>query len=237
MRKISVWQRTKNAALATAFLLAGVAGHAQADVIFDNFKGVEAENYVEETRSGNLTFGTVLNSVAVTTITGIQFRWRPNTDMDVTFLIFDSELAGTYGSVNWVPVGNNLLFSQTKHYAAIAGPVDFYLSTDPMTFTFLANHRYDIGIVGSDGSLTGSWDIQNGAGQINTTQGGFESINGNANLTISPLASDAGYANVDPHIRLIAADVAAVPEPDALYLLAIGLAGMGYLARRRQTQP
>jgi hypothetical protein len=236
MRKISVRQRTKNTALAVAFLLAGIAGHAHADVIFDNFKGVEAENYVEETRNGNVTFGTVLNSVAVTTITGIQFRWRPNMDMDVTFLIFDSELAGNFGSVNWVPIGNNLLFSQTKHYSAVAGSVDFYLSTDAMTFTFLANHRYDIGIVGSDGTLTGSWDIQNGSGNINTIQGGFESINANANLLSSPLGSDAGYAGVDPHIRLIAADAAAVPEPDALYLLAIGIAGMGYLTRRRQPQ-
>ena len=87
-------------------------------------------------------------------------------------------------------------------------------------------NRYDLGILGSTGSLTGSWDIQNGCGNINTTQGGFESINRNANLT--PTASNEGYACVDPHIRLLAD----VPEPSILALLGLGLLGLRFGRRK-----
>lgn len=215
-------------ALATVWLIA--TGSAQASIIFDNYKGPGASQYVEETRNANFTFGTVLNVTQTTTISGIEFRWRPNDDMNVTIGIFDSQLGGNFGSVNWSPVGNNLLFSQTLAVTAVAGPVDYYISTGPMSFTFLAGHRYDIGLVGDAGTLTGSWDIQNGYGQINTVQNGFESINANANLTFSPFRSDYGYASVDPHIRLSAN---AVPAPAGLVLAGLAAPALGLIRRRK----
>src|SRR5258706_9226100 len=95
--------------LAGALAMAA-AGSASAVVIFDNFKGTGAANYTEETRGAANTFGTVVNSLAVTTIGEIALRWRPNNDMNVTLGIWDSELGGSFGSVNWSPIGNNLLY-------------------------------------------------------------------------------------------------------------------------------
>jgi hypothetical protein len=121
----------------------------------------------------------------------------------------------------------NVLFSQTKSFSAVAGPVDYYLVTDPFSFTFLPNHRYDIGIQGSTGDLTGSWDFKGGF--INTIEGGFESINLNANIFGGQ--SDFGYAGVDPHVRL-----STVPEPTSLAVFGIGacFAGVGATRRRRR---
>jgi hypothetical protein len=214
--------------LACMAVLVATAGQVQA-AVFENFKGTNAFGYSEETRSADLTFGTVLNSTTTTTINQMEFRWRPNVDMDVTFYIWHSSLGGSFGSVDWTPIGNNVLFSQTKSFSAVAGPVDYYLVTDPFSFTFLPNHRYDIGIQGSTGDLTGSWDFKGGFFDINTIEGGFESINLNANIFGGQ--SDVGYAGVDPHVRL-----STVPEPTSLAVFGIGacFAGVGATRRRRR---
>ena len=76
-----------------------------------------------------------------------------------------------------------------------------------------------------------------GGGNINTIQGGFESINRNANLSPSPSPrSDAGYASVDPHVRLHTPNANAVPAPAGLLLGLTGLPALGlagWVRRRR----
>jgi len=203
---------------------------AQAAIIFDNFSGTGAPDYVEETRNATFTFGTVINVLNTTLVNDIALRYRINNDMDLTLGIWDSDLAGTFGSLNWTPVGNNLLYSQTMAVTTTA--LLDYVTFANVDFTFQANTRYDIGVWGSTGSLLGSWDIDNGSGNINTVQGPFESINHNAN--IAPGSSNQGYAGVDPHIRLITDDVRAVPEPMTLALFGIGLVGVGLSSKRRK---
>lgn len=214
----------KKVALSISLTLA--AASAQALVVFDNFKGTNATNYVEETRNANQTFGTVLNSLSTTTINLFGVRWKPNNAMTVKFNIWDSALGGQIGSLNWTPIGNNLLFSQTKSFGADA-TLD-YMYSDIFSFTFQANHRYDIGIIFDTGSALGSWDVQNGCGQVNTIQGGFESINNNANIVnFGSPQSNAGYACVDPHIQLVSDARQNIPEPATAMLIGLGLLGMG----------
>ncbi len=219
---------------AVAWLALGTVA-AQATTIFENYKGAGATSYTEETRPATDTFGTVVNTTADITINKIEFRMTPLNDMNVTIGIFESELTGTFGSVNWTTTGNALLFNQTKFVAAPGGSTpDYDIVTDPFSFTFLANRRYDIVVVGDTGSMIGSWDIQNGDGSINTVQGGFESINQNSNNSLTPFASNVGYASVDPHIRL-SSGVAPVPLPATLPLAAVAIAALGLIGRRATT--
>ncbi|MEM9387140.1 MAG: hypothetical protein AAGA68_18905 [Pseudomonadota bacterium] len=205
---------------------------ANATVLFDNFTGAGAPNYTEETRGATYTFGTVLNSLAETSIEQIELRWRPNNDMTVFLGIWDSAIAGQRGSLDWTPVGNNLLYSQSIDVIGDPnGPLS-YLTFANVDFTFGANRRYDIGIWGSEGSLIGSWDISNGCNGVNTVMGGFESINNNANIAGG--GSDRGYACVDPHIRLLGGTQTQVSAPGTLALLGLGGLALAHASRRRR---
>ena len=201
---------------------------SQAAVIFDNFSGTSAENYNEQNRSVGFTWGTVLNVLSTTLVNDIALRYRANNDMNLTLGIWDSALGGQYGSLNWAPNGNTLLFSQKQ--SITTGATLDYITFSGVDFTFLENHRYDIGVWGDTGSLYGSWDYTNGSSNVNTAQGPFESINTNAN--IRPFSSDEGYAGVDPHIQLITTST--VPIPAAVWLFGSGLLGLIGIARRKK---
>lgn len=213
-----------------------LAASASAGVIFDNFKGSNAANYTEEFRNGEYVFGTVLNSLSSTSINQIGVRWQVLEDSNVKFLIWESGLGGTYGSLNWVAGSNNVLFAQTKFFVADA-TLD-YMYSDLLSFTFEANKRYDIGISLESGAAIGSWDIANGCNAVNTAQGGLESINRNANIgDYTTPHSNLGYACVDPHIQLLgerpATLAAEVSEPATGVMLGLGCCAL-ILARRRR---
>ncbi|WP_161630580.1 PEP-CTERM sorting domain-containing protein [Pseudoduganella violaceinigra] len=227
----------KDCRLAIAGLgLALLAATASADVIFNNFKGPNADAYTEEYREAEFVFGTVLNSLNDTTIKQIGVRWQLLQDTNVKFLIWESGLGGLYGSLDWPGGSNSLLYSQTKFFTA-GSSLDFIYS-DPLSFSFEANKRYDIGIAFESGAAIGSWDVVNGCSAVNTAQGGFESINRNANISdYSSPRSDNGYACVDPHIQLLGdrpqGSANEVPEGVTLALLPLGLVGMALVRRRR----
>ncbi|MEO0424865.1 MAG: hypothetical protein AAF184_21190 [Pseudomonadota bacterium] len=218
-------------ALAVLMATTTLAGAANATILFDNFSGTGASNYREETRSATYTFGTVLNSLEETFVEQIDLRYRANNDMTVTLGIWDSGIAGTRGSLDWAPIGNNLLYTESIDVMGDPnGPLS-YLTFANVDFVFGADRRYDIGIWGTEGSLTGSWDISNGCSGVNTAMGGFESINNNANIAGG--GSDRGYACVDPHIRLFGGTQQQVSAPGTLALLGLGGLLLTRVSRRR----
>jgi hypothetical protein len=199
---------------AIAALMLGASAVSHASVLFDSSLGNFTTN---EMRGSNWNYAAVLHFTQDVKVAQLGVFTSVNNAQDIKFLIFDSAFDGGTGS---------LLLSNQKAFAK--NTTQTFIYSDLIDFTFQANHPYDIGILGSTGSLTGRW----GVGDY--TQGGITEISRNANFQNFASPATVGYAGVVPYIQLVAAD-AKVPEPVSTALFGLGLAGLA-AARRKAKQ-
>lgn len=198
-----------------AFMLSASA-LAHAAVVFDSSLGAYGDS-MSETRNSDWNYAAVLSFSQDVKVSQIGVFTSVDNAQDIKFLIFDSASAGGTGS---------LLLSDQKSFAQNTAQTFIY--SDIIDFTFLANHTYDVGILGSTGSLTGFW----GVGDY--TQNGITGISTNANFQNFGAPTTGDYAGVMPYLQLVTAD-AKVPEPVSAALFGLGLAGLA-CARRKAKQ-
>lgn len=199
-----------------AFML-GASALAHATVVFDSSLGTYGTS-MSEMRNSDLNYAAVLSFSQDVKVAQIGVFTSVDDAQDIKFLIFDSASAGGTGS---------LLLSDQKSFAQNAAQTFIY--SDLIDFTFLANHTYDVGILGSTGTLTGFWGIGD------YTQNGITGIGTNANFRNFGAPATGDYSHVLPYIQLVTAD-AKVPEPAGAALFGLGLAGLA-AARRKARQP
>ena len=200
---------------AVAALMLGASAWAQATVVFDSSLG----SYwftTSETRSSDWNYAAVLRFDQDVKVSQIGVFTSVDNDQDIKFLVFDSAFNGGTGAV---------LLSDQKSFAA--NPAQTFIYSNVIDFTFQANHTYDVGILGSTGTLTGFW----GVGDY--TQNGITGVSNNANIESFGAPTTGGYAGVVPYIQLLTAD-AAVPEPASAALFGLGL--LGFAAARRKSK-
>jgi hypothetical protein len=203
---------TRLSRFAIAVLMLGASTLAQATVVFDSSLGNFTEN---ETRNANANYAAVLHFTQDVTVSRIGVFTSVDNDQDIKFLIFDSAFNGGTGS---------LLVSDQKAFSQ--NTTQTFIYSDLINFTFLADHMYDIGILGSTGTLTGRW----GVGDY--TQNGITAISRNANFQNFGAPTTGNYAGVVPYVQLVTADV---PEPVSTALFGLGLAGLAAARRKAKT--
>lgn len=202
--------KTKLSRFAIAALMLGASTLAQATVVFDSSLGNFTEN---ETRNSNGNYAAVLHFTQDLKVSRIGVFTSVNNDQNIKFLIFDSAFnrAGT----------GSLLMSDQKAFSQ--NSTQTFIYSDLINFTFQANHTYDVGILGSTGTLTGRWGIGD------YTQDGITAISRNANFQNFGAPTTGGYSGVVPYVQLVTANV---PEPVSTALFGLGLAGLA-AARRK----
>jgi hypothetical protein len=197
-----------------AFLL-GTSALAHATVVFDSSLGAYGTT-TSETRGSDRNYAAVLSFSHDVKVSQIGVFTTVDNAQDIKFLVFDSASAGGTGA---------LLLSDQKSFAQ--NTTQTFVYSDLIDFTFLANHTYDVGILGSTGTLTGFWGIGN------YVQNGITGFSNNANISHFNAPTTGDYAGVLPYIQLVTAD-AKVPEPVSAALFGLGLAGLACARRKAQ---
>jgi hypothetical protein len=201
---------------AIAALMLGASAWSQATVVFDSSLGSSYWFTTSETRPSDWNYAAVLKFDQDVTVSQIGVFTSVDNDQDIKFLVFDSASDGGSGA---------LLLSDQKSF--LANPTQTFIYSDVIDFTFQANHTYDVGILGSTGTLTGFWGIGD------YTQNGITGVSNNANFQSFVAPTTGGYAGVVPYIQLVTAD-GAVPEPASAALFGLGM--LGFAAARRKSK-
>lgn len=119
-----------------------------------------------------------------------------------------------------------LLFSDTVNVSA-SNSLSYILS-DPLAFTLLAGHYYDIGSIFSGTGISYTYDltpdVQNGITTFVSNQ--------NVDSFADPILAGRGASDVS--IRLYSGSAAATPEPGSYLLAILGLASVGFIRYSRR---
>lgn len=184
---------------------------AFAGIIFDN---ADAPLNTTFRSSSNLPLGVaayIQIGGSDVNITQIAINAAPGQSGQLEFVIFSDV----------TPPGSNagsLLLSDTVNVTSSA--TLNYILSDPISFTLLAGHFYDIGAIFNGSSINYSYDL------VANTMGGISSIVSNQNVDAFANPVLTGHAGADINIQLFGG-TSAVPEPVSVVLTGLGLAAIG----------
>ena len=202
----------KKLLLALGAILAMSTANAKADVIFNS--SLAGGFAYTETRPSSFNYAAVLQFSQNVTVSELGVYTSVDNAQNIKFLIFSSGVSGG---------AESLLLSDTKSFAQNSAQPFIY--SDPIDFPFLAGHTYDVGILGSSGSITGKYVPGN------YTQDGVTEISRNANFNNYNAPTTGQYSGVSPFVELVSGPTS-VPEPASVTVLAAGLIGLLAFARR-----